>query len=148
MTENKTEMETLFPEKEIYGYSLKPWTLGKIARLSPHLGALKENVKEKNIDFDKIFSSVKSKKGQKAEDNQNAMLEGLFDLAISVFPYIVPIISITTGMNLQEAEDLSIDKAVNFMVLIVEQNLSFLKNCFGSVMEIIEESKTGLSQGQ
>lgn len=150
MTENKTEMETLFPEREIYGYVLKPWTLGKIAKLSPHLGALKENVKGKNIDFDNLFSDVKSKitKGKKAEDNQNAVLEALFDLGIAVSPNLAAIIAITTGMSIQEAEDLSIDKAIHFTIMIIEQNLSFLKNCFGSVMKILEESKMDLSQVQ
>lgn len=146
MTENKTEMETLFPEREIYGYILKPWTLGKIAKLSPHLGALKESVKGKNIDFDNLFSMATKRK--KAEDNQNAVLEALFDLGIAVFPNLAAIIAITTGMSIQEAEDLSIDKAIHFTIMIIEQNLSFLKNCFGSVMKILEESKMDLSQVQ
>lgn len=161
----KNELEILCPEIEIYGYKLKPWGLKELAGLSPVLYILKSEIKAKGVNITNLFDLDEIPKGQskterekKIKDTQNAMIEGIFDLGTSVFPYIedifdlgtsvfpyiAQIISVTSGMSKDEADNLSLDKAMVFILTIVEQNLSFLKNCFGLVAEKIESLKIQL----
>lgn len=132
----KSDVDILCPEIELYGHKLRPWALKQIAALSPHLYGLKNDIKSKGVDVFKVFGLDSGKKGGKgAANDQTVMLEGLFDLSTAIFPYAVRIICESSGMTQAEAEALSIDKALVFLLTIVEQNIFFLKNCFGLVTE-------------
>lgn len=136
----KDELEILYPEVELYGYKVKPWGLKQLAELSPYLYSLKEEIKKKGVDIFKIFG-LEETKGKNQKDDTNMMIEGLFDLSTSIAPYAIKIICVSSGMPQTEAEGLPIDKAMVFLLTIVEQNINFLKNSLGLVTEKIGDLK-------
>lgn len=134
----RNELKILYPEVELYGYKLKPWGLKQLSELSPYLYMLKDDVKKKGVDIFKLFG-LDTSKAKKDKDVDSIMVEGLFDLGTSIFPYAIKIITISSGMKQEEAEKLGIDQSLIFLLTIVEQNINFLKNCFGLVTQKIEE---------
>lgn len=133
----KDDLEILYPEVELYGYKIRPWGLKQLAELSPYLYSLKEEIKKMDIDILKIFG-LDETKGKKQKDDTNLMVEGLFDLSTTIAPYAAKIICVSSGMPQAEAEDLPVDRALVFLLTIIEQNINFLKNSLGLVTEKIE----------
>lgn len=136
----KNNLEILYPEVELYGYKVKPWGLKQLTELSPYLYSLKEEIKKKGVDVFKLFG-LEETKGKKQKDDLNMMIEGLFDISTSIAPYAIKIICVSSGMPQTEAEELSIDKGMIFLLTIVEQNINFLKNCLGLVTEKVKNLK-------
>ena len=122
MSKKKVPEEVvLFPEIEIEGIVLKPWTFGILASISPQLEAIFTKLEEQNVMFDIGLS-----------------IETLLRMYFAIAPYLVGIITKTTGLPVEEVEAMDIKKATKLTRIIWEQNKESLKNVltlFGGPME-------------
>lgn len=112
----KDEMEVLFPEKEICGYVIKPWTLRMAKNLYPVLLQIATQCKEHGITLDKLSTTLPGK------------LDILFGIA---FMHGEKIIAETTGMTEEDAGNLEAEVSIKLLQEIFYQNLDALKNSFG-----------------
>lgn len=122
----KTDIETLCPEKIIEGFTLRPWSLRQTMLLMPIFSMLKDDIEGKGITIEKF---LKFKPGD------------IFDLAILFSPYLIDIMAITLNRPKEQIDNLDLDKAVILVLEIFDQNIIYLKNCFGLVSKKINRMK-------
>lgn len=121
MTE-KLDTEILFPEIEVKGYKIKPWVFGELVDLSPILS--------------KIVKAIHAE-GIKSLD---CLVERMIELIPLMLPFAPEIIAKTLHIEEQEIRTWPIDKATVILLTIINQNLGYLKNCFGLVKSVANTS--------
>ncbi|NIU83301.1 MAG: hypothetical protein GWN64_07425 [Candidatus Thorarchaeota archaeon] len=117
------EEAILFPEIEVEGVKVKPWSLGTLAEVSPDIDAVVEACINKGIDLDTLEMS------------------DIMRVYLIIAPHAASVISKTTGIPIAEVEEFHPNKAVRFLQTIIMQNSDILKNAlalFGAE-EIPEE---------
>jgi hypothetical protein len=112
-TKNKTEDEILFPELEIDGYIIKPWTLGKLRKVNPHI--------------EKVLETLKNKKVQLSTENIESHI---MDVYFAAIPEMISILAISLDKEEEDLEDIPIPQAIKLVYLVYRQNEDSIKNVF------------------
>jgi hypothetical protein len=110
-SKNKTDVEILFPEIEVDGYKIKPWTLGKLIKINPHL--------------ERIFTKLEEKGIKLSIDTIDTYLRDIYFAAV---PEIVSILAISLEKSIEDLEDLAIPTAIKLIYAIYKQNEESVKN--------------------
>jgi len=110
-TKKKTEDEILFPEVELDGFIIKPWTLGKLRKINPHI----EN----------IFTTLKNKDIVLTLQNVE---NHLMDLYFAAVPQIMIILAISLEVSEEDLEEIPIPQAIRLIYLVFKQNEESIKN--------------------
>jgi hypothetical protein len=118
----KSDEEILFPEVEIQGIKLKPWSFGQLSRVSP---ALRKGAKAL-IDGGMTMDNLK---------------DHVSDVAFVLLEQGPEIISHTTGIALAEIQEWDPVKAIPVLIVIVSQNLEKIKNFFGPSLALLNQIK-------
>ena len=110
-TETKTEDYILFPDLDVDGFTIRPWTLGKLRKINPHLEAIFKNLDDKNI--------------QLTLDNFG---EHLKDVYFAAVPEIISILGISLDKSEDDLEDVTIPQAIKLIYAVFKQNEDSIKN--------------------
>lgn len=120
-SENEKEKESiksdalLFSEIEIAGIKIKPWSFGQLFKVSELLGKVLDNIESKGLSLDSITDD-----GLKASN-----ILRLFTIASAE---LLEIISVTTGMPIEDIEKLDMLDGVSIFITIAKQNWNTVKN--------------------
>jgi len=109
----KTDEEILFPEKEIAGLKLRPWTLGDLEDLRPELRGVFAWAKESGVTTDNLADKIPE----------------VLDFLLGGFAR--SIIAKTAKVDEDKVRALPLDKATLAMLTIIDQNWAYLKNSYG-----------------
>jgi hypothetical protein len=120
--EEKSEEAILFPELEIDGYTIRPWTLGKLRKVNPCLERVLAKLENKGIKL--TLDNI--------EDN-------LLDLYFAAVDEIITILSISLDVEEQELESIPIPQAIRLIFLIYKQNEDSIKNV-SSLLQMTSEA--------
>jgi len=125
MTKKKSTKErVLFPEKKVYGYTIKPWTLGMIEELVPSL---------ERIAIELIKRRITTK---------NYKEQGL-QIIPAVIPELSEIISKTLGIPIKEVKEFQLDEVTVIVLTIAEQNMKYLKNSLSPITKLMTTMMSG-----
>jgi len=124
--ESKSDMEVLFPDEEVEGYKIRPWSLGQIAEISPFLLKGLKAARDAGADIMKPESHIP-------------------ELTLGFTSYAPDILSKTLDISRDEAWSLPTDKAAVILLAVLSQNVEYLKNSFG-LGSLIERIKGSLSR--
>jgi hypothetical protein len=108
--EEVPEEAILFPEVEVEGVKIKPWSLGTLADVSPDIDAVVETALAKGMDLTELE------------------MTDVMRMYLIIAPHAASVISKTTGIPLDEVNDFPPNKAVKFLQTIIAQNSDILKN--------------------
>jgi len=117
MTKQK---KTLFPEKVVDGYKVKPWSLGTVEELAPCLERLTLTFINKGITLDN------------AEEEAPKII-------FSVLPEVSTVLAATLKKEVLEIKELPLDTIVALLLTVVTQNIAYLKNSFSPIKNLIKE---------
>lgn len=115
--EKKLEEQVLFPEIDIDGMIIKPWSFGMLFKVAPLVDSIITKIEDKgvNLDSDSLLLSW-------------PLLTKMFVCAADE---ILEVISMTTGKPKEEVSELSMDAGVRTAFTIFKQNSQTIKNAFG-----------------
>lgn len=122
MNEEKNSLEVLFPEEEIEGVKVRPWSLGQSVSLAPTFEKVIAEIKARGIEIDKLEEQIDQ-------------------LVFAIFPHIIRIIHVTTGIEEKEIECWPISKGTAVVLTIMAQNMNHLKNSFGLTRQVFQKFK-------
>jgi len=109
--DSKTEDSILFPDLDIDGFNVKPWTLGKLRRINPHLEGIFKSLEDKNIKI--------------TLDNFG---EHLKDVYFAAVPEIISILALSLEKSEDDLEDVTIPQAIKLIYAVFKQNEESIKN--------------------
>ena len=109
--EEKPEEAILFPELSLGEYTVKPWTLGKLKKINPHLESIFDALDKKNI--------------QLSLDNVGEYLRELYFAAL---PSVISILSISLNVEEDDLEDVEVSDAIRLIFAVFKQNEESIKN--------------------
>lgn len=115
--------DTLFTSAEVAGCTIQPWTLGQIKKLMPTFERLAVQFKTLGVAPKDVLQIVK-------EDPFKVLTPCVDELGI--------ILSITTGKTVEEVEGLHLREVVEMTLVIIHQNIEYLKNSLGPVLETVK----------
>ena len=126
----------LFPEVEVEGYTIRPWTLAQAVALAPTLGDLLGIAKASGVGevLSHFMDLIEPEQGEtkdafaKAQKEVIAVLPGLIP---KFLPHAPKIIAVSAGISEKAAGELNLGKATVLLLSIVSQNVDYLKNFFG-----------------
>ncbi|MCK9597688.1 MAG: hypothetical protein M0R06_01530 [Sphaerochaeta sp.] len=117
--DGKDEQGILFPEIEVEGLILRPWSFGQLANMGPVLQ--KVMAEAKNCGFTpKDF-----------DEGEEIDLEKFANLLLTVAPLVPEIVAKTTMLSRSEIDNWDPDKGVKVFLAILTQNMDKIKNSFG-----------------
>lgn len=147
MTENKTtkkttkkkttpkkkdEEQVMFPEVEVAGYKIKPWSFGTLFEISSSIEEIITKMKEREIplpSFEEDFFGLN------------------FEKVVSIFtiasPHVLDIIARTVGTDKEEIRDLSMTDGVSLALAIYSQNMEIIKNLIAPFLKMGETEEEG-----
>lgn len=117
----KSAEAILFPEINVDGVKVRPWSLGVLAEVSPYISAIIETLEEKGINVEELTFS------------------GILKVYFAIAPHAVAVISKTVGMDEEKVAKFDMPKSVKILRVIWEQNQDSLKNAltlFGVDLEM------------
>ena len=120
MSDKQDNLQTMIDEQREGEYEIKPWSLAKIQQLLPVLRVAVETFKEHNVKLEAIDTP-----------------EGVLNLITLIMPILPSILSITIGITEEEALEMQADLVSVTLLVIIKQNLSYLKNLMGPLLETI-----------
>ena len=109
--QKKSDEEIIFSDFEIDGFVIRPWTLGKLKRINPHLEA--------------IFGALEQKNIKVSLDNLEMHISDLYFAAI---PQIISILAISLDKDEDELEEIPIPQAIKLIFCVYKQNEEAIKN--------------------
>jgi len=109
--EEKSDEEILFPDIEIDGFTIRPWTLGKLRQVNPCMERVLEKLEKKGVKL--TLDNL--------EDN-------LLDLYFAAVDEIITILSISLDVEEKKLESVPIPQAIRLIFLIYKQNEDSIKN--------------------
>lgn len=122
--EQKSSTDVLIDEFEVAGYKLHKWTLGDLTKLTPCLQSIGARLRDSGINLDNFKDKIVE----------------MLPCFTSELPEIV---SISTGVSIEEARKIELDTAIILALGIVKQNLSYLKNLSGPISALVQEMTGG-----
>ena len=131
-----SDEQILFPDVEVEGYTIRPWTLAQAVALAPTLGALVEIAKESGVgevllgSMDLLDPAQGGAKEAfaKAQKEVMGVLPGLIP---KFLPHAPKILSVSLGTSAEEVGKMGLGKATVLLLSVVSQNVDYLKNFFG-----------------
>jgi hypothetical protein len=120
----KSESEILFPEIEVEGIKIKPWSFGQLADVSPALRRMSAEAGLAGVTIENIESRP-------------------MDIGLIMMAEAPEVVARTIGMPLVDVRAWPIEKSVPVFMAIVMQNLERIKNFFGPAMSILSKMKKG-----
>jgi hypothetical protein len=131
-----SDEQILFPNVEVEGYTIRPWTLAQAVALAPTLGALMGIAKESGVGevLWKFMDLLEPGQGDakdafdKAEKEVIGVLPGLVP---KFLPHAPKILSVSLGASAEEIGKMDLGKATVLLLSVVTQNVDYLKNFFG-----------------
>lgn len=131
-----SDEQILFPDVEVEGYTIRPWTLAQAVALAPTLGALVEIAKESGVGEVLLGFMDLLDPGQggakdafaKAQKDVMGVLPGLIP---KFLPHAPKILSVSLGASEEEVSGMDLGKATVLLLSVVSQNVDYLKNFFG-----------------
>ena len=120
MSDKQDNLQTMIDEQRVGEHEIKPWSLAKIQQLLPVLRVAVETFKEHDVKLEAIDTP-----------------EGVLDLITLIMPILPSILSITIGITEEEALEMQADLVSVTLLVIIKQNLSYLKNLMGPLLETI-----------
>lgn len=109
--QGKSDEEILFPELEIDGFIIRPWTLGKLRKVNPCIERVLGKLEKKNIKL--------------SLDN---IENNLLDLYFAAVDEIITILSISLDVEEEKLENITIPQAIRLIFLVYKQNEDSIKN--------------------
>jgi hypothetical protein len=131
-----SDEQILFPDVEVEGYTIRPWTLAQAVALAPTLGALVEISKESGVGEVLLGFMDLLDPGQGGAKDAFAKAQ---KEVISVLPRLIPkflphapkILSVSLEVSAEEIGKMDLGKATVLLLSVVSQNVDYLKNFFG-----------------
>lgn len=108
---------------EVDGLKIKPWGIGALAKLSPHLENIMRELKKRGVSL----KDVRDGKG----------LEGI---VFSILPECPDMLSISLGVPKEEVDGYPTEKALRLIFTVVKLNMDYLKNWLGPLAATIREA--------
>lgn len=126
--EQKTDEEILFPEAYVNGITVKPWSFGKLFKVSSMLENIINRVEDGKLDevLSKDFISYSE-------------LTRLFTTLLS--KEVLDIIATTIDKSSEEVEELDMETGVRIAVVIFQQNRTTIKNALAPLFEAMTSEK-------
>ena len=130
-----SDESVLFPEAEVDGIEIKPWSFGMLFEVSPSLEAVLDKMDAKGLT-------------QKLDESGGflswSLIARLFTIA---GPEVLKIIALTTKKSEEEVKELDMDTGMKIAVVIFNQNkeriTNALKNVFGPPQVQDQEEEEG-----
>lgn len=123
----KDEMIVLFPEKEVCGVKIKPWTYRQFSQLFPWIQEVRIQFKEKDIKQDQLREIF-----EKPEER----IDDILNLLEFILPILPELVARTIGEDKEKIFDWEFDRTIKVSLSILIQNIDRIKNLFGLVREI------------
>lgn len=108
----KADGDVLFPEVQVAGYTVRPWTFGDTVALAPEFRGMIKVIREEKIGFEDLE-------------------ERFPEVVTLLLPFGSEIVRKTLKISNEEVGKLGPDKALLVLLTIINQNLDYLKNSFG-----------------
>jgi hypothetical protein len=118
----KKEMEILFPEVEVEGIKISPWSWGKLAIIAPYFFPVAQWMANNKITV------------------SNAT-EHWAEIILKILPSGPEIISKTIDIPIEEVVSWPPEKGMAVLTTILLQNVKRIKNYFGPVSELLDTMK-------
>jgi hypothetical protein len=115
--EKKPEEQILFPEADVDGVIVKPWSFGMLFKVAPLVDNIISNIEAKNIDLESATLMISW-----------PVLTKIFVCAASD---ILKVISMTVDISEEEVQNFPMEKGVKLALTIFRQNSQTIKNAFG-----------------
>ena len=118
--EKKSEQEILFPDIEVEGITVRPWSFGQLAYMGPTLHKIMLEAQKCGFTADDFSDKTKELDMIKVSS-----------LIMLVSPFVPEMVSMTTGIKRTEVESWPPEKGVAVFLTILSQNADKLKNLYG-----------------
>jgi len=119
--EKKSDTEVLFPETEMYGIKIRPWTYDQFISILPEVSKVAAQLKENNIRMEDL---------EKIKDGEEEKILDFFARLLPLLP-AVDIVSKTIEVDKEEVKKWEFDKTSSIFLMIIIKNASRIKNSFG-----------------
>jgi len=126
-TKKRSDEEILFPEVEIGGFKIKPWSFGVLFEISEMLDAIFVKLDQRNVDLKFNF-----------DEGLASNMPKFIRIAAIAAPEVKAILAITIDVNDEVIENLDMKTGMNLLITIFKQNFETLKNVFTISSELIE----------
>lgn len=117
MDDKKSEEQVLFPDVEIEGIKVRPWSFGILFEISSLIEEVLDKAEEKGIDLD-----------FKEDFISYSTIAKLITLASEP---LLKIMAITTGASEEDLRSKSLGTGINILATIYLQNSEQVKNALG-----------------
>jgi hypothetical protein len=127
--EKKSDVEILFPDQEVYGVKVRPWTFSQFVSILPDLLGIRKNLKENGIEIGELENL--------REDDEGKIL----DFLVKLLPMIpaTTIVAKTIKEDVNKIEEWEFDKTAGIFLVILIQNAGRIKNFFGLGLKAMRE---------
>lgn len=129
----------LFPDVEVEGYTIRPWTLGQAVDLAAALGTAVDIIGASGAGkaLSGILESIEPE--NTTIDNLGKALLGGWKDVVRALPSIVPkflplapkVLSVSLGVSVEEVAMFDLGKTARLLQAVGVQNYAYLKNFFG-----------------
>jgi hypothetical protein len=116
--------KVLFEDREIAGYTVRPWTLGQLVKLAPVFERVAVNFAARGLSLSAIGTALETSP---------------MNVLTPLLPEIATVLSITLGKPIEEMEGLRADTVISVILVIVKQNVEYLKNSLGPVSDLLRQ---------
>ena len=108
--------EVLLDGEMVAGILVKPWTLTKCAALSPVFEKIANDIKKRHLSFKDFFDKDK--------------VINIEQLYFIIMPFMPEVLKITLDTDVDKLNQSTV---LEFIVVIVRQNIEYLKNLFALI---------------
>lgn len=131
-----SDEQILFPDVEVEGYTIRPWTLAQAVALAPTLGSLVDIAKaagvgEVLLEFMDLLDPAQGGTKDAFAKAQKEVIGVLPGLIPKILPHAPKILSVSLGVPAEEVDRMDLGKATTLLLSVVSQNVDYLKNFFG-----------------
>jgi hypothetical protein len=143
MDEIKTPSQTeiLLDGEKVGEFIVRPWTITKCATLSPVLERISEDFKKRKLSFRDFYASKKIEGSDKTEFE----ILNSDKLFFVIMPYTPEVLKISLGIDDETLEGINPEIAITIVLVILKQNIDFIKNWFALIVMAAKAIKMGAS---
>lgn len=125
MEKNENDTRILFPDVVVGGITIRPWSFGTVVQIAPALEQIIDKVKSRGLK-DKPITEI------------------MISAIPSILPEVSAVLAVTLRMEKEKIEALDMDTIIGIILVVVNQNIGYLKNVFGLLIEILGQLGTDL----
>ncbi len=111
-TGRKPDVDVLFPEQKVCGYTVRPWTWGQITELGLDLAAVIDEMRKEGVKADRLDM-------------------GILAALLRATGATTRIVAVSIGQTEDHVKSLMPDVVARLLASIVAKNWEYLKNSFG-----------------